>query len=87
MTVTPRVYRLKGTQWIDTGATQASGSGGPDGWTATLAGNGSLTNAYPEWKGNLVVTSGKTRINLATDVTAFAWAPPPGTGQPTQTVR
>ena len=75
MTVTPRAYRLQGAQWTETGATEASGSGGQESWTAVLAGNGSLTSVYPEWKGNLVVTWGQTRINLATDVTAFAWAP------------
>ena len=68
MTVTPRAYRLQGAQWTETGATEASGSGGQESWTAVLAGNGSLTSVYPEWKGNLVVTWGQTRINLATDV-------------------
>lgn len=76
VTVTPRAYRLQGAQWTKTGATEASGSGGQGGWTAVLSGNGSLTSIYPQWKGNLVVTSGQTRSSLATDVTAFAWAPP-----------
>jgi DNA-directed RNA polymerase specialized sigma24 family protein len=75
VTLTPRVYRLQGKQWIDTGTIEASGSGGQDGWIAAIAGNGSMTSTSPSWKGNLVVTAGHTRVNLATGVTAFAWAP------------
>ena len=80
--VTPRVYRLDGRQWTDTGDTAASGSGGPDGWTAVLADNGSMTDGNGDWKGNLVVTSSQVHVTLAADVIAFAWAPPSSTAPP-----
>jgi hypothetical protein len=80
--VTPRVYRLDRRQWTDTGDTAASGSGGPDGWTAVLADNGSMTDGNGDWKGNLVVTSSQVHVTLAADVIAFAWAPPSSTAPP-----
>ncbi|MEY9837979.1 RNA polymerase sigma factor [Streptacidiphilus sp. EB103A] len=64
----PTVFRLDHATWTPTGSTAQAGGSTRSGWTALLSTTGTATT--------LAATFGKTRLDLGSGATAFAWTPP-----------
>lgn len=73
--VVPREYRLDAGHWTDIGLAAVRGTGGRNSWTAMITRTAGIPAFSSTSPGDLSVVSGTTRINLATNVTVFAWAP------------
>jgi hypothetical protein len=73
--VTPHQYRLGNGTWTDTGARDSAAAGGRDGWLATLEEPGGVIAFSPDVPAPLVATLAARQVVIASDVTAFAWAP------------
>jgi tRNA A-37 threonylcarbamoyl transferase component Bud32 len=74
--VIPHQYRLDNGHWVDTGPRNDASAVGRSGWLAILEEPPTIISYRPQGPGHLVATLGVRQIDIASNVTAFAWDTP-----------
>jgi hypothetical protein len=74
--VIPHQYRLDNGHWVDMGPRNDASAVGRSGWLAILEEPPTIISYRPQGPGHLVATLGARQIDIASNVTAFAWDTP-----------